>query len=118
MIAEELLLRRRESAERWKLENYQYYLLQKRALSCREEYKALRRERYRKQQEFLRSLEGFVSPTRGRPKLYTPLEALQRKRESAKKWAATHRTSRIFSASEKYQPNDNNTSETSSAACN
>ena len=66
MIAEELLLRRRESAERWKANNYAYYLLLKRALSCREEYKALRRERYRKQQEFLRSLEGFVSPLRGR----------------------------------------------------
>ena len=117
MIAEELLLRRRESAERWKANNYAYYLLQKRALSCREEYKALRRERYRKQQELLRSLEGFVSPIRGRPKLYTPLEALKRKRESAKRWAATHRTSRIFSTSEKYQPNDN-TGETSSAASN
>ena len=117
MIAEELLLRRRESAERWKANNYAYYLLQKRALSCREEYKALRRERYRKQQELLRSLESYVSPIRGRPKLYTPLEALKRKRESAKRWAATHRTSRIFSTSEKYQPNDN-TSETSSAASN
>ena len=116
-MAEELLLRRRESAERWKANNYAYYLLQKRALSCREEYKALRREKYRKRQELLRSLESYVSPIRGRPKLYTPLEALQRKRESAKKWAATHRTSRIFSASEKYQPNDI-TSETSSAACN
>ena len=118
MIAEETILRRRESAERWKANNYAYYLLQKRALSCREEYKTLRREKYRNKQELLRSLESYVSPIRGRPKLYTPKEALQRKRESAKKWAATHRTSRIFSASEKYQPNDNNTSEASSAACN
>ena len=117
MIAEETILRRRESAERWKANNYAYYLLQKRALSCREEYKALRREKYRNKQELLRSLEGYVPPITGRPKLYTPLEALKRKRESAKRWANLHRTTKIFSASEKYQPNDI-TSEASSSACN
>ena len=39
-------LRKRESQERWKQKNYEYYTEQKRTLTNRPEYQAIRRERY------------------------------------------------------------------------
>ena len=40
-------LKHRDSAERWKENNREYYLMQKRMLASRPEYLAIRRERYR-----------------------------------------------------------------------
>ena len=39
-------LRKRESQERWKQKNYEYYTEQTRVLTNRPEYKAIRKERY------------------------------------------------------------------------
>ena len=106
--------KRRESAERWKNNNYEYWLLQKRALSCREEYKEHRRNLYKIKMDMLRSSNTYVPPTIGRPRIYSPEEALLRKRASAKNWAATHRSTKIISTMENDQQNGN-ASETASS---
>ena len=54
--------RRRDSTERWKLQNYAYYLEQKRVLSHRPEYLAHRRSLYKiKQLERSKDLEQILS---------------------------------------------------------
>ena len=45
------ILKRRQAVERWKANNYSYYLEQKRTLAARPEYKAHRREMYREKTE-------------------------------------------------------------------
>ena len=54
--------KRRDSIERWKLQNYSYYLEQKRVLSHRPEYLAHRRLEYKlKQLERSNNLEQILS---------------------------------------------------------
>ena len=87
---------------KWKNENYAYWLCQKRALSARESYKAHRRAKYRKKMQRLREAEDYVQPKRGRPALYSPTQALQRRRAAARSWAAAHRLKEKLSGKEKY----------------
>ena len=114
MTAEERQLKRREAARRWKELNYEYWLLQKRILSSREEYKEHRRNVYKLKMDILRGSSDYVPPIAGRPKLYSPREALSRKRASARRWAAAHRAAKKrISPKENYQ-HDDDTSQTSS----
>ena len=47
----ERILKKRQAVERWKANNYTYYLLQKRTLASRPEYKAHRRKMYREKKK-------------------------------------------------------------------
>ena len=93
----------RAASEHWKAQNYAYWILQKRALSSRDSYKAHRRRKYQDKMESLRAAEGYVPPIRGRPRLYSPTEAARRRRETAREWAAAHRLAEeIFSGKKNY----------------
>ena len=87
---------------KWKNANYAYWLCQKRALSARESYKAHRRAKYREKIQRLREAQDYVQPKRGRPTLYSPMQALQRRRAAARSWAAAHRLKEKLSGKEKY----------------
>ena len=103
MEAEAKRERRRAASENWKAQNYAYWILQKRALSCRDSYKAHRRQKYKEKMDSLKAAEGYVPPIRGRPRLYSPTEAARRRRETAREWAAAHRLAKeIFSSKENY----------------
>ena len=94
--------RAKNASMKWKNANYAYYLCQKRALSARESYKAHRRAKYREKMQRLREAEDYVCPKRGRPTLYSPMQALQRRRAAARSWAAAHRLKENVSVNEKY----------------
>ena len=102
MEAEERRKRQRAASERWKQANYEYYLQQKRSLSTRPSYRAHRRQKYREKQITLRATEGYVPPVRGRPRIYSPCQARQRKRETARTWASTRRAKEKISGKDKY----------------
>ena len=88
--AEEKVLKRRAAVERWKANNREYYINQKRALSARPEYRAHRREIYHaKRQELID--EGLAPKKLGRPQLYSGEEAVERKRQRAREYAARRR---------------------------
>ena len=113
MEAEERRKRQRAASERWKQANYEYYLQQKRSLSTRPSYRAHRRQKYREKQITLRASEGYVPPVRGRPRIYSPGQARQRKRETARTWASTRRAKEKISGKENYQQDVNTTPSTS-----
>ena len=113
MNAEERRAKHIAASLKWRNENWQYWKLQKRALSARESYKAHRRAKYREKMQRLREVEGYVQPKRGRPALYSPTTALQRRRETSRKWAIAHRSREKLSGMNKYLHEQ--TSETSSA---
>ena len=94
--------RAKNASVKWKNANYAYYLCQKRALSARESYKAHRRAKYREKMQRLREAEDYVCPKRGRPTLYSPMQALQRRRAAARSWAAAHRVKKNVSGMNKY----------------
>ena len=102
MEVEERFKRLRAASEKWKKENYEYYLQQKRALSARPSYKAHRRQKYQEKQIILKATEGYVPPSRGRPRIYSPNSARQRKRETARTWASTRRAKEKISGKDKY----------------
>ena len=99
--AEEKVMKRRAAFQRWKTNNREYYLQQKRDLSARPAYKAHRREIYRaKRQELI--AEGLAPRKLGRPQLYFVEEAIERKRERAREAAARYRARKLIS-----QPTEN-----------
>ena len=85
----ERILRNRQSKERWKLRNWDYYIEQKCELGARPEYLALRRSRY------LANKGGEPPKSRGRPRLYHGQEALERAKlqscERVRRWRAKRR---------------------------
>ena len=113
MNAEERRAKHIAASLKWRNENYAYWCLQKRALSARDSYKAHRRAKYREKMQRLRETEDYVQPKRGRPALYSPTQALQRRRAAARSWAAAHRLKEKLSGMNKYLHEQ--TSETSSA---
>ena len=113
MEAEERRKRQRVASERWKQANYEYYLNQKRSLSARPSYKAHRRQKYKEKQIILRAVEGYVPPVRGRPRIYSPCQARQRRRDTARSWASTRRAKEKISGKENYQQDVNTTPTTS-----
>ena len=116
MEAEERRAKHRAASLKWRNKNYAYWLIQKRALSARESYKAHRRAKYREKMQRLRETEDYVQPRRGRPTLYSPMQALRRRREAAREWAAAHRLKEKLSGMNKYL--HEHTSEAASAQSN
>ena len=92
----EKVLKRRAAVERWKSNNRDYYLQQKRELSARPEYRAHMRARYHHQQAELREA-GILPHKLGRPRLYEGQEAIEMKRQRAREAAARYRTRQLFS---------------------
>ena len=86
----ERILKKRAAVNRWKAANYDRYLLQKRTLAARPEYKAHRREMYREKTEELKSL-GILPRKRGRPQMYEGSEAIEMKRRRAREAMARYR---------------------------
>ena len=86
------VVKRRAAVERWKTENRDRYLEQKRQLSARPEYKARRRELYRQHVQELTDL-GILPRARGRPRLYEEgsQEALEARREKGRRASARYR---------------------------
>ena len=104
------VLKRRAAVERWKTNNREYYLQQKRELSARPEYRARMRARYHEQQAVLREA-GILPRKLGRPRLYEGEEALERKRERQREATARYRM-KIFSQVQ--EKDESTTSETTS----
>ena len=102
MNAEERRAKHIAASLKWRNQNWEYWCLQKRALSARESYKAPRRAKYREKMQRLREAEEYVQPKRGRPALYSPMQALQRRRAAARSWAAAHRLKEKLSGMNKY----------------
>ncbi len=93
-VVSEKILRRRAAVERWKVNNREYYLQQKRELSARPEYRARMRARYHEQQAELREA-GILPRKLGRPRLYEGEEVLEMKRQSSREAAARYRLKKI-----------------------
>ena len=100
MEAERKKEKHRAASEQWKRLNYEYYLMQKRILSSRPEYKAHRRMKYREKILSLRMQEDYLPPVRGRPRIYNPEEAAKRRRETARSWAVQKRRKQNLSDKE------------------
>ncbi len=99
--SEEKVMKRRAAVERWKANNREYYINQKRALSARPEYKAHRRElHHSKRQELIQ--EGLAPRKLERPRLYDGEEAIEAKRQRAREAAARYRARQLIS-----QPTEN-----------
>ena len=105
------VLKRRAAVDRWKAANYDRYILPKRTLASRPEYKAHRREMYREKTDELKLL-GILPRKRGRPQMYEGSEAIEMKRQRAREAMARHRLKKIS----QLQENDNHDS-TSSPEC-
>ena len=86
------VVKRRAAVERWKGNNRQRYLEQKRQLSARPEYKARRREIYRQHVQELTDM-GILPRQKGRPRLYEEgsHEALEARREKGRRASARYR---------------------------
>ena len=92
----EKILKRRAAVERWKANNRDYYLQQKRELSARPEYRARMREKYAEQQRELKAA-GIVPRKLGRPRLYDGQEALDMRRQRAREATSRYRARQLFS---------------------
>ena len=110
------VLKRRQAVERWKATNYTYYLEQKRMLSSRPEYRARRREMYRQQVDELKEL-GILPRPKGRPRLYEEgsREALEARRERARRASARYRLKNISHSTEKDEQSTSTDSSENSA---
>ena len=109
-VVSSTILKRRHAVERWKANNREYYLQQKRELSARPEYRAKMRERYASQQAELREA-GIVPRKLGRPRLYEGEEALEVRRQRGREATARYRLRRISQLQEKNHHGSTNTSE-------
>ncbi len=84
---DDTILKRRQAVERWKTNNREYYLAQKRHLSSRPEYLAHRRDMYATRQAELRE-QGVLPKPMGRPRLYDVDEGLMRSKERSARYRA------------------------------
>ena len=103
---------RKSALEKWKENNREYYLAQKRRLAAMPAYKALRRERYRVHVEEL-TLLGILPRKRGRPTMYEGTEATEMKRQRAREASARYRAKLISQRLEKDEYESETASETS-----
>ena len=108
---DDIVLRRRVACEKWKRNNREYYLEQKRLLASRPEYKEHRREMYKQRTDELKLL-GILPRKRGRPMMYVGPEALEMKRQRAREAAARYRLKQQISL---VQEKDESTTSTSSS---
>ena len=95
-VVSDKVLKRRAAVEKWKGNNREYYLQQKRELSARPEYRAKIRARYHERQAELREA-GILPRKLGRPRLYDGEEALEHKRQRAREASARYRTRQLLS---------------------
>ena len=105
----EQVLKRRAAVERWKANNREYYLRQKRELSARPEYRAKMRARYAAQREKLTEA-GLLPRKLGRPRLYEGEEAIEIRRHRSREAATRYRLRKIS----QLQKKDESTSTSSS----
>ena len=84
------VIQKRTACERWKQQNREYYLEQKRRLAARPEYKAHRRDMYKQKVDELKEL-GILPRKRGRPTMYSYEEKLEIKRDRAREYATRSR---------------------------
>ena len=94
------ILKQRQAVERWKANNRERYLEQKRTLAARPEYKAHRREMYREKTEELKLL-GILPRKRGRPQMYSGSEAAEMKCQRSREAMARYRLKTISRLNEK-----------------
>ena len=103
----EKILKKRAAVERWKANNREYYLQQKRDLGSRPEYRLRMREKYAAEREELKQA-GILPRRMGRPRLYEGDEALEMRRQRARlasaRYQAKNKISRL------YQKNESTTS--------
>ena len=109
LVAEQIL-KRRAAVERWKSNNREYYLRQKRELSARPAYRARMRAKYADQRAELRNL-GICPRKLGRPRLYEGQEAIDIRRQRAREATARYRARQRFS-----HVDENNESTTNSSS--
>ena len=113
--SDERVLKRRAAVERWKANNREYYLKQKRELASRPEYKAKLRARYHEQQAELR--EACIVPRKlGRPRLYGGEEAIEVRRQRAREATARYRLKKQSLVEETNESTIANTNSTTSQA--
>ena len=86
----EKILKRRAAVERWKANNRDYYLQQKRELSARPAYRARMRAKYADQQQELKDA-GILPRKMGRPRLYEGQEAIDMRRQMSRQATARYR---------------------------
>ena len=95
----EKILKRRAAVERWKANNREYYLQQKRDLGSRPEYRLRMREKYAAGREELKQA-GILPRRMGRPRLYEGVEALEMQRQRARlasaRYQAKKKLSRLY----------------------
>ena len=84
------ILKRRAAVQRWKANNREYYLQQKRELSARPEYRLKMRQKYAEKQQELKDA-GILPRKMGRPRLYPPEEWRNVERERARLASARYR---------------------------
>ena len=86
----EKILKRRAAVQRWKANNRESYLKQKRELSARPEYRLKMRQKYAQRQQELKDA-GILPRKMGRPRLYPPEEWRNVERERARLASARYR---------------------------
>ncbi len=96
------VMRRRIACEKWKANNRERYLQQKRELSARPAYRAHVREKYHRRQALLREA-GILPRKLGRPRMYDGQEALDVKREQGRQAAARYHLKKISQVEEKHE---------------
>ena len=102
------ILKRRAASQRWKANNREYYLKQKRDLSARPEYRARMREKYAERQQELKDA-GILPRKMGRPRLYSGEEWVNVERERARLASSRYRLRKKLS---RVQENNESTTNT------
>ena len=105
---EDTILRRRAASQRWKANNREYYLKQKRELSARPEYRARMRQKYAEKQQELKDA-GILPRKMGRPRLYSGEEWVEVERARAREASSRYRLKKKLSRVSKN--NESTTSE-------
>ena len=102
------IMKRRAAVQRWKDNNREYYLKQKRELSARPEYRARMREKYAERQQELKDA-GILPRKMGRPRLYSGEEWVNVERERARLASSRYRLRKKLSRVQ--ENNESTTSE-------
>jgi len=106
------ILKRRAAVERWKANNREHYLQQKRELSARPEYRAKMRAKYHAEREELKEA-GILPRKLGRPRLYADEEWRDVERERARLASARYRAKKKIS---RVYQNDEHTTKTENSS--
>ena len=110
MTVAEKRLKQHAAVERWKANNREYYLKQKRELSARPQYRAKMLAKYNREQAEKKDA-GILLRKMGRPRMYDGEEAIEMKKQRAREASARYRRRR-----ELFHVEENNESTTSSSS--